>query len=65
MYCTGKEDTNLKFKCGTCIYYKPLIKMNNKMGFEVKYCRGHCDLNGAYKQRTDTCIKYTNIKYVI
>lgn len=64
MYHTGKITTNVKGKCGSCKHYKPLIKKDARMGFMVEYCRGRCNIAKKcnYRQRTETCKKYEEVK---
>lgn len=64
MYKTGYTNTNLIGKCGSCKHYKPLIKKDSRMGFEVEYCRGRCNIakKCSYRQRTDKCKQYEGVK---
>lgn len=59
MYSTALKEIDLTDKCGSCKHYKQLVKVDHRMGFEVHYCRGSCELKKLYKQRTDDiCKKY-------
>lgn len=60
MYHTGKITTNTKGKCGSCKYYEPKIKKDNRMKIMVEYCNGKCLLatDTKYRQRTESCKKF-------
>ena len=32
------------------------------MKFDIEYCHGECEITKRYKQRTDTCKKYTEVE---
>lgn len=48
-----KDDLNLSNRCGGCVYYVPRVKNG------VLTARGKCELKGKYKQRIESCSKYT------
>ena len=56
MYSTGFFKTDAIGKCDKCIHYKPLIK--DLYGRKTMMCRGRCEFNNMYKQRTETCKKF-------
>ena len=62
MYFNRLFRTDLINKCGTCKNYKPLIKKSRGMKFDIEYCHGECEITNHYKQRTETCKKYTEVE---
>lgn len=50
-----KDDIVLDFKCGNCAFYQQFIKN----GFQT--ARGHCKRTNKYKQRSDSCLKYSEL----